>query len=152
MREKVLQLLLVEDDRVAVMGFERALKTLHVANPLRVARDGLEALAVLRGEAETTRVPRPCLLLLDLNLPRLSGLALLEELRRDAELHDLPVFVLTTSSDENDRSAARALGVLDYLVKTNFVAELRSITTRLGCHQDQDRCWLTLPEQSGQPS
>lgn len=144
-----LQLLLVEDDRVAVMGFERALKTLHVGNPLRVARDGVEALEALRGAAQAAPVPRPCLLLLDLNLPRLSGLALLEELRRDPELRDLPVFVLTTSADDGDRAAACALGVLDYLVKTDFVAELRAIVGRLGCEQHQGRSWLKLPAGYG---
>ncbi|MEM9488664.1 MAG: response regulator, partial [Myxococcota bacterium] len=76
--------LLVEDNEVDVEAVRRAFRKLRIANPIQVARDGLEALDRLRGQGEYETVPRPYLILLDLNLPRMSGIEFLRELRRDA--------------------------------------------------------------------
>ncbi len=112
--EKMLNILLVEDDEVDVMNVRRAFQKNHIANPLFVAGDGLEALEALRGG----RVPRERrLVLLDLNMPRMNGIEFLRALRADPELCATPVVVLTTSNDERDRLQSYAHNVAGYLVK-----------------------------------
>jgi CheY-like chemotaxis protein len=110
----MLNILLVEDDEVDVMNVRRAFQKNHIANPLFVAGDGLEALEALRGG----RVPRERrLVLLDLNMPRMNGIEFLRALRADPELCATPVVVLTTSNDERDRLQSYAHNVAGYLVK-----------------------------------
>lgn len=119
--EKVLNILLVEDDQIDVMNVKRAFEKNRITNPLFVAGDGLEALAMLRGRMPQSRR----LVLLDLNMPRMNGIEFLRELRNDAELHHTPVVVLTTSNDERDKIEAYNLNVAGYLLKPvtfiNFV-------------------------------
>jgi CheY-like chemotaxis protein len=126
--EKMLNVLLVEDDDVDVMNVRRAFKKNHIANPLWVAGNGLEALAVLRG-GEMPRERR--LILLDLNMPKMNGIEFLRELRSDTELHGTPVVVLTTSDDERDRVEAYNLNVAGYILKpvtfVNFVEAMATL-------------------------
>ena len=111
---RFLNILLVEDDEVDVMNVRRAFRQSRIANPLFVASDGVEALAMLRsGGVPSERR----LILLDLNMPRMNGIELLRELRADPALHATPVVVLTTSDDERDRVEAYNLHVAGYLVK-----------------------------------
>jgi CheY-like chemotaxis protein len=111
---RVLNILLVEDDAVDVMNVKRAFSKNHITNPLFVAGDGLEALRKLRGD----EIPRDRrLVLLDLSLPRMNGIEFLGELRRDPDLSSIPVVVLTTSTDDQDRFAAYNLNVAGYLLK-----------------------------------
>lgn len=111
------QILLVDDDDVDVDMIQRALERSHVASPVTVARDGLEALEVLRGGPDRPPLPRPYLILLDLDMPRMNGLEFLDELRADARLKDSVVFVLTTSSRGRDVAAAYQRHVAGYMVK-----------------------------------
>ena len=114
MGDRALRVLLVEDDQVDVMNVHRAFKKSHILNPLTVAADGAEALDMLRsGRVPTSRL----LVLLDLNMPRMSGLEFLREIRADSSLKQLPVVVLTTSDDERDRIEAYKLNVAGYIVK-----------------------------------
>lgn len=120
--ERVLNLVLVEDDEIDVMNVRRALDRAHVTNPLFVANNGLEGLELLR----SGRVPRDRrLVLLDLNMPKMNGIEFLRELREDPELRGTPVVVLTTSDDERDKVHAYDLNVAGYLLKPvtfiNFV-------------------------------
>jgi len=120
--DRVLNLVLVEDDEIDVMNVRRALERAHVTNPLFVANNGLEALELLRSDA----VPRDRrLVLLDLNMPKMNGIEFLRELRKDPVLHHTPVVVLTTSDDERDKVNAYDLNVAGYLLKPvtfmNFV-------------------------------
>ncbi len=121
-QDKALNILLVEDDDVDVMNVRRAFDRNRIANPLFVANDGFEALEMLRNG---TVPPSRRILLLDLNMPRMSGIELLRELRRDPDLQHTPVVVLTTSNDERDKIEAYNLNVAGYLLKpvtfTNFV-------------------------------
>ncbi len=105
-------ILLIEDDRVDIMTVQRALKKHAISNPLQIARTATEALDMLR---ESNALP--ALVLLDLNLPRMSGIDFLQELRRDPKLRDLKVIVLTSSNEPNDRAAAFRYEVEDYIVK-----------------------------------
>ena len=116
-------ILLVEDDRVDVMTVQRALKRHAIGNPLHVARTATDALAMLRGEGRAKLHPVPALILLDLNLPRMSGIDFLKALREDVELRDLTVIVLTSSNEPNDRAAAFRYDVEDYVVKPHSFDE-----------------------------
>jgi CheY-like chemotaxis protein len=111
---KTLNILLVEDDEVDVMNVQRAFKKNNILNPLFVARNGIEALEILRGD-ELPKTGR--IVLLDLNMPKMNGIEFLKELRADPQLRSLPVVVLTTSRDERDRVEAYNLNVAGYLVK-----------------------------------
>jgi len=85
--------LLLEDDRVDVLSVSRAFKELKIANPLQVVGNGEEGLRYLHDENN----PRPCLILLDLNMPRMNGLEFLKVIKNDEELKKIPVVVLTNS-------------------------------------------------------
>jgi CheY-like chemotaxis protein len=128
MNEKVLNILLVEDDKVDVMNVQRAFKKNNCTNPLFVAGDGLEALELLRGGS----VPRKNrLVLLDLNMPKMNGIEFLRALRADGELALTPVVVLTTSNEDRDRVEAYQLNVAGYLLKpvtfANFVEVMAAL-------------------------
>ncbi len=117
MNDDTVNILLVEDDEVDVMNVQRAFKKNHIRNSLYVAGNGLEALALLRGEGEQPIVPRPKIILLDINMPRMNGIEFLTELRADPEFKSISVFVLTTSNDDKDRIAAYDLNVAGYILK-----------------------------------
>src|SRR6476620_8140823 len=102
----VVTLLAVDDDKVDLMALKRSFRDLKIANPIVEAHDGIEALDRLRGENGCEKLPAPCMILLDLNMPRMGGIEFLDELRRDPELRRTLVFVMTTSSAEEDRVRA----------------------------------------------
>jgi CheY-like chemotaxis protein len=106
-------LLLVEDDEIDVLTFKRALKEIHFINPLYVASDGEEAVTILRDPERLT----PCLILLDLNMPRMTGLEFLRLIKEDDVFKHIPVIILTTSKDERDKIESFKLGVAGYMVK-----------------------------------
>ena len=93
-----IEILLVEDNPADVRLTVEALKEARVRNRLRVARDGIEAMAMLRSDS----APRPDLILLDLNLPRKDGREVLQEIKQDEALRHIPVVILTTSQAEQD--------------------------------------------------
>jgi CheY-like chemotaxis protein len=110
----MIHVLLVEDNTVDVENVRRALAREAVAHRISVATDGHAGLELLH----EGRVPRPYLILLDLNLPRYDGLAFLRALRADEELCDSVVFVVTTSNREEDKRAAYGLQAAGYVVKS----------------------------------
>lgn len=107
-------ILLVDDDEVDVMGVERAFRQARLHNRIVVAANGEEALDKLR---DGSSVPKPYLILLDLNMPRMSGIEFLEQTRRDPRLHPSVIFVLTTSNAEEDRKKAYQHNIAGYIVK-----------------------------------
>ena len=127
MEDNVINFLLIEDDEVDVMNVKRAFKKNNILNPLHVAANGLEALAMLRGNPTGSSVIplTRLLILLDLNMPKMSGIEFLQELRADSDLKGIPVVVLSTSNQEQDRVDAYQLNVAGYIVKPvafgNFV-------------------------------
>lgn len=110
-------LLLVEDDEVDVQGLKRAFSKSRIANPISVARDGIEALEILRGENGHEKLPKPHLILLDLNMPRMNGIEFLEEIRSDEDLKHSVVFMITTSKADEDKTRAYGHNVAGYIVK-----------------------------------
>ncbi|HET7607199.1 MAG TPA: response regulator [Gammaproteobacteria bacterium] len=111
---RVVTILLVEDDEVDVKALKWAFDKLKVANPLVIARDGTEALEMLKD------LPRPYLVITDINMPRMNGIELLRKIRATPELRDAIVFVLTTSNDEQDKIDAYDLNVAGYMLKTDM--------------------------------
>jgi CheY-like chemotaxis protein len=119
MQNRVINILLVEDDEVDVMNVRRAFKKGGVSNPLFTASNGLEALDMLkpqRGQNPVVPADRR-LILLDLNMPKMGGIEFLKALRADPELKSTPVVVLTTSAEDRDRVQAYNLNVAGYLLK-----------------------------------
>jgi CheY-like chemotaxis protein len=120
MREpQTVQLLHVEDDDICLMMLNRTFNKAKIANPISVAHDGIEALELLRGTNGRPRLPRPFLILLDLNMPRMDGIEFLMELRKDEELKGSIVFIMTTSDAKEDKAKAYNLGVAGYILKSN---------------------------------
>ena len=112
-------ILLVEDDEIDIKTVERAFRELKIANPMVQACDGIEALEILRGENGKPRLSRPYLILLDLNMPRMNGFEFLDEVRKDPELRDSVIFVMTTSAAEEDSTRAYDKNVAGYVLKHN---------------------------------
>src|SRR4051794_21095907 len=111
------QILLVEDSPSDVRLTQAALADAKILNDLHVVTDGEDALAFLRREGEHGDAPRPDLILLDLNLPRLNGLEVLEQIKADNELRRIPVAILTTSEEDRDVLGAYDRHVNCYLTK-----------------------------------
>ncbi len=123
-----INLLLVEDDELDVINVQRAFQNAPGIADIHLARDGAEALEILRsGNLSLTRL----LVLLDLRMPRMSGLEFLHHLRQDDKLHALPVVVLTTSRDDNDLREAYRHHVAGYLLKPVSLAKFRDCMNRL---------------------
>lgn len=120
-------LLIIEDDQVDVMTIKRALKEIHVSNPVVHLENGEEALHYLRDPSKD----KPCIILLDLNMPIMNGTEFLEVIKHDNELRRFPVIVLTTSEEQQDKLNSFNLGVAGYMAKPvdykQFVEVMRSI-------------------------
>lgn len=136
MKEKTI--LLVEDNPDDVALTIRALKKNNLLNRIVVARDGAEALAMLFGTETTPPMALPELVLLDLNMPKISGLEVLEQIRANDRTRLLPVVVLTTSDEEKDRIESYRLGANSYVAKPVEFAEFSKAVMQLGVY------WLAL--------
>ena len=120
-------ILLAEDDTVDAMTVKRAFKELNVTNPLMHRLNGEEALNYLRGNGNE----KPCVILLDLNMPKMNGIEFLKVVKTDSEFKKIPVIVLTTSKDDQDKMDSFELSVAGYIVKPvdykKFVEAMRII-------------------------
>ena len=106
-------ILLLEDDTVDAMTVKRALKDIKVTNPLVRVANGEEGLVYLRDETK----PKPCVILLDLNMPKMNGIEFLKIAKADDKLRRIPAIVLTTSKDDQDRFATFQLSIAGFIVK-----------------------------------
>ena len=106
-------ILLVEDDSVDAMTVKRALKDLNITNQLIRTTNGEEALDYLKTESKDS----PCVILLDLNMPKMNGIEFLKIIKVDEVLKEIPIIALTTSKEEGDVKETFKLGVDDYIVK-----------------------------------
>lgn len=116
--DPLLTLLLVEDDDVAAESVVRSLNRIACPFPVVWAEDGGMALGALRGQDPLRPVPRPRVVLLDLNMPRVDGFEFLAQLRIDPDLQSEVVFVLTTSDSDTDRTRAYHSQIAGYMVKS----------------------------------
>ena len=110
-------LMLIEDDSMDVMNVERELKKHNINLPIHHARNGREALDMLKAKGYMNINPMPSVVMLDINMPKMNGFEFLEEIRKDANLKNLNVFIMTTSSEEVDKERANELGVSGYIEK-----------------------------------
>jgi CheY-like chemotaxis protein len=117
MNPELVEILLVEDDPGDVVLIRESFQDHKVANELTVVSDGVQALAFLRREGEYATARRPGLVLLDLNLPRLNGIEVLEQIKGDPALATIPVVVLTTSDSEDDIVRSYTLHANAYITK-----------------------------------
>ncbi len=135
---KPIEILLVEDNPGDARLAREALRDSKIRNSLSHVKDGLEALAFLRREGAHAEAPRPDLILLDLNLPRMDGRELLAEIKRDADLKRIPVVILTISENEEDVLRTYNLHANCYITKPldlgQFLKVVRSI----------EDFWLTI--------
>jgi CheY-like chemotaxis protein len=113
---KVIQILLVEDDNLDVIDVGRTLDKMAILYKMEVARNGEEAVRIL-SEKTAAGSELPDFIILDINMPKMNGFEFLDALRSRPEWRDLKVFVLTTSSEKEDRQAAKDLGIAGYIVK-----------------------------------
>ncbi|MCE1170340.1 MAG: response regulator [Azovibrio sp.] len=131
-------ILLVEDNPGDVRLTVEALRESKVLANLQVARDGIEALAMLRREGPHADARRPDLILLDLNLPRLDGRQVLETIKADADLRQIPVVILTTSAAEQDILQAYNLHANCYITKPVDMDQFIRVVQAI------DNFWLTI--------
>ena len=120
MSEKSFVVLLAEDNEHDLLATKRAWKKNNIANPLHIVRDGEECLDYLYRRAkysEPGAAPRPGILLLDIKMPKMDGLTVLEHIRDDENLRRLPVIILTTSKAEEDRFRSYELGANAFIMK-----------------------------------
>lgn len=132
----VTDVLLVEDNSSDIALTERAFKRAHVTNRLRVAHDAEEALEVLFGltGASKRRAIRPRLILLDLKLPRMSGLELLRRIKSDRRTKDIPIVVLTMSWSDRAIIECGRLGADNYIIKPFGIESLIRLAPKLDLH------------------
>ncbi|WP_394649049.1 response regulator [uncultured Deinococcus sp.] len=132
------EILLVEDSEPDILLTQEAFAEAQVRNRLHVARDGDEAIEFLRRQGQYAQVPRPDVILLDINMPRKNGLEVLAELKADPELASIPVLMLTTSQADTDVSDAYARHASGYVIKPvgfeNFLDAIRAF----------ENFWLTF--------
>ncbi len=128
-------ILLVEDDDDDVFFMERALSKTGLELPMQVTRNGQEAIEYLAGEgkyADRSRFPLPHCVFLDLKLPFVTGIEVLEWISSQSSLTRIPVFVLTSSPEARDRERTEKLGAAAYLLKPPTPAMLLGVFAKTG--------------------
>lgn len=115
--EKVINILMIEDDTLDVMDAQRTLDRVGLLYIMQVVKNGEEALEYLERTEQDNSAPRPDVMLLDLNMPKMNGIEFLQIVKNDARFRDLKVFVITTSEEKEDKEKTKALGVSGFIVK-----------------------------------
>lgn len=132
MSEKIHTILHIEDDDIDSMVMGRAFKTLEIPHKLIRAKDGIEALNMLRGTGGMEKLsPMPDIVVIDLNMPRMNGIEFLREIRSDEKLRHLYVYVITTSNDENDKAEAFKYCAAGYILKPVNLESFKEVLSAL---------------------
>jgi CheY-like chemotaxis protein len=114
---KAINILLVEDDQLDVIDIKRSLDKLSIQYQLHTARNGEEAIDFLIGRSEDGPMPLPDFVLIDINMPKMNGLELLEQIRNTDVWKQLKCFIITTSDEKVDRTRAEVLHISGYIIK-----------------------------------
>jgi CheY-like chemotaxis protein len=114
---RITTILLVEDDQLDAMDIKRSLDKLNVLYKLVVAKNGEEAIDMMKGNHEVTLENLPDIILIDINMPRMNGLEFLQVIREKPEWKKIKCFMITTSDEKVDKEAAKKLGVSGYILK-----------------------------------
>lgn len=131
---KPLNIVLVEDDDGDAMAVLRAFRKSEIANAIVRAVDGMEALEMLRGTNGKQKVPSPYILMIDLNMPRMNGIQLVQALRADTALRHSIAFILTTSKRDEDKAAAYDLNIAGYIVKEGAGQDFGNLVNLVDCY------------------
>lgn len=137
-----MEILLVEDGLVDARVTIGALKRGQIQHRMTLIRDGAEAMEFLRQEGKFSRAPRPDLILLDLGLPKMDGRQVLQEIKSDDSLSTIPVVIMTSSDDEEDRAQSELLGVDSFITKPVDLEKFLSVVRQLKRYLHAD---LILP-------
>lgn len=112
-------ILLLEDSEIDIEIVKRTFKKSKIDNPFYAVKDGVEALKILNGEGED-QISQPCVILIDINMPRMDGLSFLEKVRDNEDLSKNVAFILTTSSRPEDMERAYRLNAAGYIIKDDI--------------------------------
>lgn len=115
--EKIINILLVEDDQLDIIDIKRELDKIHLLYNVHVAHNGEEALEMLSPTVPGNEPLKPDVTLIDINMPKMNGMEFLQAIRSDDVLKNLKCFMMTTSSDPEDMEEAKKLGISGYIVK-----------------------------------
>lgn len=130
-----IKILLVEDDDGHARLVERNLRKVNLSNPIDRVRDGIEALEYLRNQgafSDRGRYSRPRMVLLDINMPRMDGIEVLEQIKADAQLRCLPVIMLTSTDNQSEIDRCYRAGASGYVAKPVNIVSLGEKLQRLG--------------------
>jgi len=133
-KNKVLTILLVEDDDGDAKAIGRAFQKAKISNTIIRAVDGIEALDILKGTNGREKIPHPYILLVDLNMPRMNGIQLIQALREDLELRHTISFILTTSLREEDKMASYDLNIAGYILKSTAGQDFLNLVNLIDCY------------------
>jgi CheY-like chemotaxis protein len=133
MKTELVPILVAEDDLDDQLLLQQAFIEAQVPNPMRCVENGEQLLDFLYRRGAYADAPRPGLILLDLNMPRMDGREALREIKSDASLQDIPVVVLTTSSSDEDRSFCHRLGARSFITKPRSFEGLVQVVGMLSC-------------------
>jgi CheY-like chemotaxis protein len=131
---KTLNILLVEDDDGDAKALQRAFQKAKIANKIVRAADGMEALDMLKGTNGREKMLSPYILLVDLNMPRMNGIQLVQALRKENDLRHCIIFILTTSKRDQDKAAAYDLNVAGYIVKATAGQDFLNLVSLVDCY------------------
>jgi CheY-like chemotaxis protein len=115
--QRVVKILLVEDDNLDQMEVQRTLEKKGILHKLKIAKNGEEALELLKDKSTAIYAGKPDIILVDLNMPKMNGLEFLAKLKNDDEYKEIKVFILSTSDEREDKAAAANYGISGFITK-----------------------------------
>jgi CheY-like chemotaxis protein len=115
--QRVINILLVEDDNLDQMEVKRTLEKKNIVHRLKIAKNGEEAIQMMNEETSDIFTGKPHIILLDLNMPKMNGFEFLTQLKKNEDMKDVKVFILTTSDEKEDKHAAANMGISGFITK-----------------------------------
>ncbi len=129
--DRTAEILLIEDNLGDVLLTKEAFRNIQFKHNLYIAKDGEQALQMLKREGKFTNFPKPDMILLDLNLPKIDGREVLEKIKSDITLRDIPVIVLSGSDAESDITTCYDRHANSYVIKPDNFDDLKQVATSI---------------------